>query len=379
MMEGAIIMKSSLLVVIMSIVISWLLVLPAATLAQPGEASTENPPLSQPLIREGDFAVDLAGALNLGGAPNEVEAESRLNAVGIAPRNGWIADYPMTPDVIGEVQASLGEAADAGKLVQTKDTALKAFQNIIAGQGLPVRAAEGQDMGPQEAYSTADTTYPDATAMNNYYGNEGPPVVSYYAPPPDYAYMYTWVPYPFWWTDFWFPGFFVLADFDIRGHGHEHGHGHGHDHGGGGIISNHFHDPKTGGVVRIDPTNRAYGGTLSVRGGTRMATPSARSGAQEILNKSPRRVGEDTKAFRGYGVASSPSEGNRSSAFVHSGSSQVERAASDRGFQSRSSAGNVAVAPASSGGRAVAPAPRGGAGVPRGGGVGGFHGGGGRR
>src|SRR3974377_1091063 len=60
-----------------------------------GNARTA-PPISPPLVREGAFAVDLAVALNLGQPSSEAEAESMLGEVGIAPRNGWIADYPLT-------------------------------------------------------------------------------------------------------------------------------------------------------------------------------------------------------------------------------------------------------------------------------------------
>lgn len=59
---------------------------------------------------------------------------------------------------------------------------------------------------------------------------------------------------------------------------------------------------------------------------------------------------------RGYGERHY--EGTRSSAFEHSGNSQFERAASDRGFQSRSKAGHISSGKASGGG-----------------GGGGFHGG----
>ncbi len=51
---------------------------------------------------------------------------------------------------------------------------------------------------------------------------------------------------------------------------------------------------------------------------------------------------------RGYGERHY--EGTRSSAFEHSGNRQFERAASDRGFQSRSKAGHISSGRASSGG-----------------------------
>ncbi len=349
------------------LILSVFLLMPAAVIAQ---TTATNPPISQPLVREGDLAVDLAGALKLGTAMAETEAESALSAVGIVPRNGWIADYPVTPDIVGEIQASISDAADSGKIPVGKDAALAAFLDIINGYNMSVSAAEGQEPG-----ETSGDNYPEPAVMNNYYDTEGPPVVTYYAPPPDYAYLYTWVPYPFWWWDFWFPGFFVLVDFDR----HEHGHGHhGHrDHGrDGGHFSNHFRDPATGRMSRIDPTNRAQGGTFAEAGAGRAAAPSVRRGAQAILNRTA-----PSRQFRGYGV-SRPSPGIRSSAFDRFGTSRFERAASDRGFKGRSGAGQIRGGGAVRGGGFGGPRGGGartggpvGGGV-RGGGRGGFHGGG---
>lgn len=344
-------MRGSLFRVFVILVV--LLLIPAAAIAQSEQTTAGNPPIAQPLIREGDFATDLAEALKLGTAMNEAEAERILSSVGIMPRNGWIADYPVTPDIIGEVQASIGEAADSGKLSMGKDTAMAAFQEVIKGYNMSVRAAEGQPSG-----ETPTANYPESTVINNYYYAEGPPVVTYYAPPPDYAYLYTWVPYPFWWWDFWYPGFFVLVDFDIRVH--EHGHRHG------GFITNHFRDLRTGTVSRIDPTNRFRGGTFAETGVMRRTSPSVQRGAQAVPNK--------TKAYRqsrGYGV-SRPSAATRSSAFERSANSRFERAASDRGFQSRSTAGQIPARGPTGGG-----VMRSRGGVIRGGGGGGYHGGGG--
>ena len=89
------------------------------------------PPAAQSLVREGSFAMKLVEALKIGEVKSEAEAESRLASVGIAPRNGWIADYPLTPDIIGELQNAIGAAADSGKLAMKKDEAIKAFQDLI--------------------------------------------------------------------------------------------------------------------------------------------------------------------------------------------------------------------------------------------------------
>ncbi len=358
--------------------------------AQTYQAST-SPPLSQPLVREGDFAIQLADSLKLGAAANEAEAESALSAAGIAPRNGWIADYPVTPDIVGELQAAVSDAAEAGRLAMAKDEALDAFQGVIIQYNLDVEMdASGRDAG-----DTSGVEYPDSTVITDYYSSEGPPVVTYYAPPPDYAYLYTWIPYPFWWWNYWFPGFFVLADFNVHGHGHdrEHDHGHGdHDRGRGGIVTNHFRDPQTGRMSRIDPANRFRGGTFPDKGRATWSSPSAQSGARSIIN-TPRRApsggvstGTTTtnREFRGYGSPRS-SVGTRSSVFDRSVNKGIERSSSDRGFQSRTNAGQTG-GRVSGGGAARSFAPSGSRGVTggsggrtggsRGGGGGGFSGGG---
>lgn len=320
--------------------------IPILSNAQTDQPSAANSLISQALIREGDLAFELAAGLKVGAPKNEAEAEDELIAVGISPRNGWIADYPATPDIIGELQASISGAADSGKLAVGKEAALKTFQDIISGAGLPVRP----DVSGNVAVEPSAPNYPDTTAIGNYYSSVGPPVVTYYEPPPDYAYLYTWVPYPFWWTDYWFPGFFVLADFNVSIHGHGHHH-HGHD----GFITNHFHDPATGRISRIDPANRFRGG------------------AQAVFDRGLARTGGAGagKELRGYGVTPN-SAGIRSSAFEHSVNSRTEHPASDRGFQSRSSAGQI-TGGGQGGGSSSRAAAGGGA---RGGGGGGFHGGG---
>ncbi|MFI5296100.1 MAG: hypothetical protein ACHQ0Y_13880 [Thermodesulfovibrionales bacterium] len=204
------------------------------------------PPLSQSLVREGTLATRLADVLKLGPVGGEAEAESALSAAGIAPRNGWIADYPVTPDIAGELEASVGDAAGTGILSITKDAALKTFRDVMSEYNLPV-AAEGEVRSAE----ASPPDYPDAEALDNYYDSEGPPVVTYYAPPSDYAYMYDWVASPFWWSGVWFSGFLILTDFDVRVHSHGHKRGDGHDE----FISNHFRD-GTGRTARIDPTDR---------------------------------------------------------------------------------------------------------------------------
>ena len=67
----------------------------------------------------------LAEALKIEEVKSEAEAESKLSSMGIAPRNGWIAEYPMTPDMIGELQNAIDAAVDSGKLSMNKDEATK--------------------------------------------------------------------------------------------------------------------------------------------------------------------------------------------------------------------------------------------------------------
>jgi len=240
-----------------------LLVIPAIVHAQSAPppapspaAQTERtrpgaPPIAPPMVREGDFAVKLVNALGLGTAEDEVGAETQLGEAGIVPRNGWIADYPVTPDIIAELQRSVGDAADARKIGMSKDEALKRLGNVSTDLSMAITTqpvGETYEPSPAEA-----ANYPDPSVINNYYTTEGPPVVSYYAPPPDYYYLYSWLPSPFWWNSFWFPGFFILNDFHrpfFFGHHW-------------GFVSNHFNDISNHRVYRIDPAGRFRGRTFA--------------------------------------------------------------------------------------------------------------------
>lgn len=67
----------------------------AAVAAAEESPTTVNPQaVAPPLVREGDFAFELAEALKIGTPQDEAAAESMLASIGIAPHNGWIADYP---------------------------------------------------------------------------------------------------------------------------------------------------------------------------------------------------------------------------------------------------------------------------------------------
>jgi hypothetical protein len=129
------------------------------------------PPRRASLIREGALAVKLAEVLKIEPVKGEAEAESMLASLGIAPKNGWIADYPVTLNIIGELENAIGAAADSGKIGMKKDEAIKAFQDLI------------RDIQSQ------------------YAGVEPPPVRQpppepYYSPYPYYPYYYPY-PYPY--------------------------------------------------------------------------------------------------------------------------------------------------------------------------------------
>jgi hypothetical protein len=287
-------MKSSTLLVLTVSV--GILLMPVAVCAETGLQQAVPPPVAQPLVREGAFAVRLADALHVGTVSNEAKAESALSAVGIAPKNGWIADYPVTPDIIGELQNAVMAAADSKEITMGRDDALEAFNNVVTASDLSV-APTDQSVEEANAAEENGAYSPDSTIINNYYYDEGPPVVTYYAPPPDYAYLYTWVPYPFWWSDFWFPGFFVLSDFDITVHGHRHFyHGKDFDHHRdfrhdrkGEHVTNHFRNPESGEMGRINAANRVHGGSLTSRR-SGWSSSRARNGARAILKQSVGRA-----------------------------------------------------------------------------------------
>jgi len=269
--------------------------------AQPEQAEVKAPSISQQLVPEGDFALKLAAALKLGAPTTEPQAEDMLAAVGVAPKNGWIADYPMTPIVIGQVRNAVVAAAASKKLPVGEEEALQAFEGLTAEFGLafapgPERDAEGQ--------SPSDSEYVPSAVVNEYYYNEGPPVITYYPPPWDYDYLYGWVPYPFWWSGFYFPGFFILNDFHVHHH-HHHG-----DH----LISNHYTNPNTHASLRVDPTTRTAGTAATGAGSRAFASRGARMGADSIFNRSVNgrawsRPGITGRLYRG---SSNPSTGSGS-------------------------------------------------------------------
>lgn len=245
------------------------------------EGQSQPPPVGAPVVREGAFAMKLAEALNMGQPSSETEAESMLGGAGIAPRNGWMADYPVTPDIIGELRDSVVYAVQAKTISVDQDAALKTLEDVQTGMNISVNPGPA---GPPEVSSegTTESSYPDQTVINDYYSNEGPPIVTYYAPPPDYYYLYGWVPYPFWWGGFWFGGFFILNDF----------HRHFRDHDHGFFVSNHFNDVRANRVFRVDPVNRYRGRTFAGIG-----APRANTFINTGVQRAPERIFNRDRSF----------------------------------------------------------------------------------
>ena len=244
-------------------------------------SQTQAPPIAQTLVREGDFAIKLAEALKIGQAKSEAEAENMLASAGIAPKNGWIADYPMTPDIIAELENAVGEAADAKRLSIAKNEALKALRTTAVEFELPIIAEIPE--GYTESPPPETPQYTEPSVIENYYYAEGPPVITYYPPPWDYYYMYAWIPSPFWCSGYFFPGFFILHDFHRVVHWNRHAF----------IVTNHMRDSRTGRIFAIDPARRSSGrmsggmGPSPVRG---LNSTEARNGAQSIFQRSRDRV-----------------------------------------------------------------------------------------
>ncbi|HXX33002.1 MAG TPA: hypothetical protein VEM15_00880 [Thermodesulfobacteriota bacterium] len=138
----------------------------------PQPSKTGPPPAEHSLVREGSLAMKLVEALKMGEVKSEAEAESKLASVGITPRNGWIADYPVTPQVIGELQNAIGAAADSGKLSMKKEEAIKTLQGLVAN-------IEAQHEGVEPPLE------------------EQPPPEPYYYPYPSYPYYPYYYPYPY--------------------------------------------------------------------------------------------------------------------------------------------------------------------------------------
>jgi hypothetical protein len=284
-------------------------VLPTAALSQTVADKSVPPPISQPMASEGMLAVSLATALGVDSTGDEISAESRLGDLGIAPVNGWIADYPVTPDIVAEVRQALVQAVDEGNLAIGTDEALKRYSDTIAGLGLTVRPYSGSEAPASKPVSC--DTYPNPAVVSSTYSAEGPPVVTYYCPPPDYYSLYAWVPYPFWWSDFWFPGFFILRDF----------HRHVHAHNRFVFVTNHFNDVRRNRMFRIDPGDRFHGRSyagIGARPSRGLISTGVPRSSHTIFN-APRSPSSGSGSGIGRGSGSRSGAGGGSGGFKQDG------------------------------------------------------------
>jgi hypothetical protein len=142
-----------------------------AAYPQARQTTTTPPPVESTLVREGDFATRLVSALEIGMAENETEAETLLASAGIAPKNGWISDYPITPDILGELQETVAAAADSNRLPMGKDEALEVLDSVAVDLGLYVLSYTSGDYA--ETPPPASLQYTEPTVINNYYYREG--------------------------------------------------------------------------------------------------------------------------------------------------------------------------------------------------------------
>ncbi|HEY5138328.1 MAG TPA: hypothetical protein VIJ25_03280, partial [Methylococcales bacterium] len=263
--------------------------LPPPSINQTGNNPTS---VEQTLVPESVFAMQLAEALKLAPVADEAKAEELLSGLGIEPKNGWIAEYPVTPEVLGDIEKRISMASEQGKITLSKDQALKLFGDVKAKLGFDVKPGTSPPAGlikkpgntkvytyidnKGETHFTDDLdsipksnqknmkiisqatlnkalssissgtaqepgpqymAKPKPEVINQQYEEQGPPVVTYYAPPVSYSYLYSWVPYPFWSTGYYYPGYFVLNDFHRHVYVNRHPYFVTHHHGNGGDLS----------------------------------------------------------------------------------------------------------------------------------------------
>ena len=287
------------------------LVLAPYTASVNAQSSTSlRPPIEQPLVSEGEFAVELATSLNLTSSQDEAAAESSLAAINIAPRNGWISDYPMTPDIIGEVRESTARSASAGSLSIPEADAAHIVDNVSIAMNLPVKVAAQKYTYTEESGSSSEyqsssaappspppevSEYVEPADVEEYYDEYGPPIVSYYPPPSEYGYLYAWVPWPFWWGGFGFGGYFMLNDFDRIDHNHR--------------LSNHVSNAN-GTVSRVNAVTRATGtgirnsstlaGASRSTQSSRLSSTNAQAGARALMNHAQTMSQGAAQGYRVY-------------------------------------------------------------------------------
>jgi hypothetical protein len=313
----------------------------------------QGPPVAQPLVREGDFAIKLAAELDLGNPADEAIAEDMLVKVGVAPSNGWLSDYPVTPEIIGQLQTSIAKAASDGKLPMNSDEATRGLYSLTQHMNLPTPAGPG-NAAPEGEQPPAVQSNP--TVINNYYDEQGPPIVTYYPPPYYDAYLYDWVPYPAVWFGFWFPGFYIchsfttvvvtrVGDFDHQGRR--------------GIVSNRVIDPVTRRVALVDPVSRTSAGSVrpmtTLRTGNGMAFRNIGDMRRGYAVAGVRRQPEASGASRIEGFRTS--EARRSAGVIYSRS--IDKRYMNRGGASSMFRGkDISSTSPGSSGRSVRISPR---------------------
>lgn len=295
-------------------------------------AETGLPPVEQPLVPEGILAGQLIAALKLGPVSDEAKAETLLSSLSIEPKNGWISDYPVTPAVLGDIEKKIVIASEQRRIALPKDQALKRFGEVKTRLGLDVMpAAKTSAMlshkpGKKTLYSYIDdkgiTHYtdiydsipmayrssartislpidqglsdstlnssletveqepmatPNPDDINDYFEEQGPPVITYYSPPAPYDYLYSWTPYPFWSTGFYFPGFFVLNNFHRKIFFDHHHHFVSHHERHGGEDRDRF-------SFGVGPEKRRHAHSDGMMPSPWFSTPKAETGAKGIVS-----------------------------------------------------------------------------------------------
>ena len=99
-----------------------------------------NPSLvEQTLVPESVLVMQLIEAFNLGPVADSAKAEDLLSNLGIEPENGWIAEYPVTPQILGDVEQGIAMAADQGKIAFNKEQALQLFRDVKLKLGFDIK------------------------------------------------------------------------------------------------------------------------------------------------------------------------------------------------------------------------------------------------
>ena len=253
---------------------------------RPAHAQSSQTGLNPTLVPEGEFALQLATELHLGTITlngnvstytppaDYVEAEDLLFKEHIAPKSGFISEYPMTPDVVEEMRSAVDirycrgpQTAPDGEC----NAMVAAFYRVVNACGLGISPSNEGGANTQPAPA------PSQNEVNTYYAINGPPIVTYYGPPIAYVYLYAWLPYPFWFGGFWFPGYWMLHDFHrpvyYRGHTV--------------IITNHFvgHDGRH---IVVDPVAHRNG---TWRTGHEVVRPEHPTDRHPIMPPVDRRPG----------------------------------------------------------------------------------------